>query len=241
MLFIVCFSIESAAQDCNCTILPVTRGCEKKCGLYYSANGSVEQMVDKLKIDRATAIKISKLPDRKTFRDLSDFKAVLPEPDFRELERKYNSFVTTSTVIQYNESGNNFNGGQTVQNQIIGNPFIYNYNVDSVKFAIAKINRQRRTDLSNFYLEGQDILEQIAKNSFNQDLQDRINEWHRRTYTHLNSIELSFAVRFKFPINDNVISYNIPVQQNENWYKTIKEKLRILFDLISELKSDFYN
>jgi hypothetical protein len=140
----------------------VKSGCEKECGLFYVLNGTKEQLEKNLKIDKSTATKIIKISNREKFKTIQDFKPKLPKVNYEELELKYNNFIT-SVTIQNNQNGNNFNGGQTVQTQINGNPFVYiinndNAKVESIKFEIAQKNRERRTNISQLYREGDNIL-----------------------------------------------------------------------------------
>jgi hypothetical protein len=235
------------AQNCDCTIYPVKSGCEKECGLFYVINGTEDQLEKNLKIDKPTASRIAKIPNRKKFKTIQDFKPSLPKSNYEELELKYNNFIT-SVTIQNNQNGNNFNGGQTVQTQINGNnPFVYiinndNAKVEAIKYEIAQKNRERRTKISQFYREGFAMLNLLKDDiSVNPETTNKINSWYLNTLNYLDTIELSFTVRFEMGSSDNAYSYNLKCKENEVMYKAVKEKLQLLASLISELKSDFYN
>jgi hypothetical protein len=79
------------SQNCDCTIWPVKKGCEKDCGLFSLKYDNKIKLVEHLKIDPKTAEDVVKIKNRKSISKIEDFKNYLTFNAYTDLETKYNT------------------------------------------------------------------------------------------------------------------------------------------------------
>jgi hypothetical protein len=238
LFFLFSLSILTAySQDCDCNIFPVKKECKQKCGFKDLQTGSEEELVKKLGIKKETAQKIVKVSTRKNYKKLSDFEEDLPIKYYQDLEKQFNAYLE-GNVIQNNQNGDNVNGNKVVGTQIVGNPqfTINTFTIDSIKIVTARDNKVKREIISRFYRQGNLISEKLKTDSLDKEFKSELNGWYWNVIIYLNEIDVSYATQFEIPSSQFSFSYNIPRKENEDQYRGVLIRNKVLYDIMTSLR-----